>query len=129
MPVTGYTNANNRILRGFSMPLLARANWGMAGAASTDKHHRETMVERLMECIRQALGVQLKFPDSCKPNLKFDGTGPSKYEGSPRFSELEKWLSALVYCYALLKFGGPDPDTDRIRVYTLVDYIVGKALD
>jgi len=96
---------------------------------SADKHHRETMVERLMECIRQALGVQLKFPDGYKPNLKFNGTGPNKYNGSPKFSKLEKWLSALAYRYMLLKFGGPDLDMDRIRVYTLVDYLMDEALD
>jgi len=87
-PAMGHTNVNNGILRGFSMPPSARANLGMAGAASADKHHREMMVERLMECIRQVLGVQLKFPDGYKLNLKFNGTGPSKYEWSPRFSEL-----------------------------------------
>jgi len=114
IPIMSNMNTNNRILRGFSMPPLARANLGMAGTASADEHHRETMIENLMECIRQAPGVQLKFPDGYKPNLKFDGSGPSKYDGSPKFSELEKWLSALAYRYALLKFGGPDLDTDRI---------------
>ncbi len=64
IPITGHINMNNRVLRGFSMPPLVRTNLGMAGAASADEHHHETMIERLMECIRQALGVQLKFPDS-----------------------------------------------------------------
>ena len=83
IPVTGHINMNSRVLRGFSMPPLGRANLGMAGAASANEHHCETMIERLMECIRQALGVQLKFPDGYKPNLKFDRSGPSKYDGSP----------------------------------------------
>ncbi len=129
IPITGHINMNNRVLRRFSMPPLVRANLGMAGTASADEHHCETMIERLMECIRQALGVQLKFPDGYKPHLKFDGSGPSKYDGSPKFSKLEKWLSALAYRYALLKFGGPDLDMDCIRVYTLVDYLMGDTLD
>ena len=108
-------------------PVTGVSRHGAIGAGGMNDFHRENMIERLHEVIRQALGVPLKFPDGYKPNVKTDGSSVKKYSGSPKFGELEDWLSALVYRYALMKFGGPDPDTDRVRVYSMVEYLEGDA--
>jgi hypothetical protein len=115
-----------RHMRGFSMPPVTHPPTIPAGVRATDSHYRETMVNRLMHTITEALGVPLRFPDGYKPNLKNDGI--RRYSGSSKFSELENWLATLVYRYALLKFGGSDPDMDCIRVLTLVEYLEGDAL-
>ena len=79
-----------------------------------------------METISEALGRPLAFPDGYKPNLKNEGM--KKYTGSPRFNELENWLATVAYRYAMMRFGGGDPDTDHIRVLSLMDYLEGDAL-
>jgi len=67
MPAMGYTNANNRVLRGFSMPPLARANLGMAGVASADvptvplaaKEHNKTQMYMGQHRCRMALRCEM----------------------------------------------------------------------
>jgi len=116
-----------RQMRGYSMPPVSHPPMIPMGVRATDSHYRETMVSRLMHTITEALGVPLRFPVGYKPNMKNDGV--VKYDGSSKFNELENWLATLVYRYALLKFGGSDPDTDRIRVLTLAEYLAGDTLN
>jgi hypothetical protein len=81
-----------------------------------------------MDIIREALEHPMKYPDGFKPNIKTDSGGLKKYDGTSKFHELEKWLSALAYRYAILRLGGPSAETDRIRVVHLLEYIEGDAL-
>jgi hypothetical protein len=96
------------------------------GRWEVDQHYRESMLSRLMNTIMEALGRPLRFPEGYKPMLKTDGM--TKYNGSSKFGDLENWLATVAYCYALLKFGGDDHDTDRVRVLSLAEYLEGDAL-
>ncbi len=86
------------------------------------------MIERLMDIICEALGQVMRYPDRFKPNIKTNSAGLKKYDGTSKFHELEKWLSALVYRYAILWLGGPGAEMDRVRVIHLIEYIEGDAL-
>lgn len=81
-----------------------------------------------MNTITEALGRPLRFPEGYKPPL-MKGDGFKKYNGSSKFGDLENWLATVAYRYALLKFGGEDHDTDRVRVLTLAEYLEGDALN
>jgi hypothetical protein len=116
----------DRQLRGYSMPAIVSPPTISLGTREVDRHYRDSMLARLMDTITQALGRPLRFPDGYKPPLKADGL--KKYGGSPKFSDLEQWLATLAYRYALLKFGGDDRDTDRVRVLSTVEYLEGDAL-
>jgi hypothetical protein len=83
------------------------------------------MLSRLMNTITQALGTPIKFPEGYKPSLKSDGM--VCYNRSSKFSDLENWLAAVVYHYALMKLGGDDFDADRIRVLSLMEFLEGDA--
>jgi hypothetical protein len=78
------------------MPAIAPPPPNMPiGMREVDKHYQESMLSRLMNTITQALGSLIKFPEGFKPALKNDGI--PHYGGSPRFSNLENWLAAVVY--------------------------------
>ena len=96
------------------------------GKRDVDQDYRESMLSRLMNTITEALGRPLRFLEGYKPPLKSEGI--KKYGGSSKFSDLENWLATVAYRYALLKFGGEDHDTDRVRVLTLAEYLEGDAL-
>jgi hypothetical protein len=90
------------------MPVAAPPPNIPIGMKEVDKHYRESMLSRLMQTITQALGSPIKFPEGYKPSLKSDGLNP--YTGLPKFSDLENWLAAVVYRYALLRLGGDNFD-------------------
>ena len=96
------------------------------GRQQVDSHYRETMLTRLLNIVTESLGQALRFPDGYKPMLKPEGI--KKYNGSSKFSDLEQWLATLTNRYALMKFGGDDFDTDRVRVLSVADYLEGDAL-
>jgi hypothetical protein len=97
------------------------------GKREVDQHYRESMLSRLMNTITEALGRPLRFPDGYKPLLRNEGI--NKYTGSSKFGDLENWLATVAYRYALLKFGGEDHDTDRVRVLSLAEYLDEDALN
>jgi hypothetical protein len=37
-----------------------------------------------------------------------------KYEGSPKFRDLEKWLTDLVVLFEVSMYGGQDRDKERV---------------
>ena len=37
-----------------------------------------------------------------------------KYEGSPKFRDLKKWLTNLVVLFEVSMYGGQDQDKDRV---------------
>ena len=108
------------------MPTVNQPQTISIGKRKVDQHYRESMISRLMNTITEALGRPLKFPDGYKPSIKHDGI--SKYGGSSKFGDLENWLATVAYRYALLKFGGEDYDTNRVRVLSLAEYLKGDAL-
>jgi hypothetical protein len=114
-----------RAPRGYSMPVMAQPPTISVGKRDLDQHYRETMVGRLMRTITDTLGRSVKFPEGYKANLKYDGA--IKYNGSPKFGDLERWLANVVNRYTLLNFGGDSPDTDYIRILTLAEYLEGDA--
>lgn len=116
-----------RQMRGYSMPAAVPPPTIPMGRQEAEQHYRDTMLARLMNTISEALWQPLRFPDGYKPFLKSEGI--QKYGGSPKFSDLENWLAALVYRYALLKLGGGGHDADRIRVLSTTDYLDGDALN
>ena len=116
----------DRQLRGFSMPAANQPPTILPGKRDVDQHYRESMLSRLMNTITEALERPLRFPEGYKPPLKSEEI--KKYGGSLKFSDLENWLATVAYRYVLLKFGGEDHDTDRVRVLTLAEYLEGDAL-
>ena len=125
----GHTIPPARSQRGFSMPAIPASRFVTPGVAEADENHRDAMIERLMDIIREALDRPMKYPDGFKPNIKTDSGGLKKYSGTSKFHDLEKWLSAIAYRYAILRLGGPSAETDRIRVVHLLEYIEGDALE
>jgi hypothetical protein len=122
-----YGGDRERQMRGYSMPAAVPPPTIPMGRQEAELHYRDMMLARLMNTISEALWQPLRFPDGYKPFLKTDTV--QKYGGSPKFSDLENWLAALAYRYALLKLGGGDYDTDRIRVLSTTDYLEGDALN
>jgi hypothetical protein len=107
------------------MPVAAPLPHTPVGIREVNKHYRESMLSRLMNTITQALGTPIKFPEGYKPSLKSGGM--IRYNGSPKFSDLENWLAAVVYHYALMKLGGDNFNVDRIRVLSLMEFLEGDA--
>lgn len=108
------------------MPPAAPPPTTQHGILATEQHHRETMKDRLMRIIDDALGIALTFPEGYKPSLKNDNV--TKYSGSPKYNDIEQWLVIVVHRYALLKLGGSSATTDRVRLLTLLEYLEGTAL-
>ena len=100
--IAAHTVPPARLQRGFSMPAVPTSRFVTPGVAEADENHRNAMIERLMDIIREALEHPIKYPDGFKPNIKTDSGGLKKYDGASKFHELEKWLSALAYRYAIL---------------------------
>ena len=121
-----WASTEPRYMRGFSMPPASYPHTTPVGVRGTSQHYREVMVERLMETIRSALDHQLTFPEGYKPFIK--GEGGPKYDGSQKFGDLEDWLTRLAHRYSLMRFGGDNWNTDRVRVISMTDYLEGDAL-
>ena len=125
-PQVGAHGTQGRIARGYSMPPAAPPPTAQHGVLATEQYHRETMTDRLMRIIADALGTALIFPDGYKPYLKNDNV--TKYSGSPKYNDIEEWLVIVAHRYALLKLGGGNTNTDRVRLLTLLDYLDGTVL-
>jgi hypothetical protein len=100
---------------------------GLRGITEAKENHRSTMKDRLTKIIDDAIGYELTFPDGYKPSFKADRGDPKKYDGSPKMTDLEDWLSAIVYRFALQRLGGDRPEIDRVRVMLLLDCLDGTA--
>jgi len=100
---------------------------GISGIREATENHRSNMKDRLSRIIDDALGVELPLPEGYKPSYKTDKNDPKKYNGSPKLTDLEDWLSALVNRYALQRLRGNKPEIDRVRVMLLLDNLDGAA--
>jgi hypothetical protein len=115
---------------GYGMPTMTTTHdtvMGISGIREATENHRSNMKDRLSRIIDDALGVELPLPEGYKPSYKTDKNDPKKYDGSPKLTDLEDWLSALVNRYALQRLGGHKPEIDRVRVMLLLDNLDGAA--
>jgi len=96
----------NAPARMFSMPRLTPSHYNKPGVLKANKYHQQTMKDRLSRIIDEQLQHQMAYPDGFKPNLKLDSNAVTKYDGSSKFLNLENWVSAVTYRYALQRLGG-----------------------
>jgi hypothetical protein len=120
-----------RYTPGYEMPRIEEGPIesikGLRGISEAKEHHRSNMKDRLTRIIDDAIGVELPLPDGYKANFKPDRGELKKYSGSPKLMDLEEWLSATVYRYALQRLGGNRPEIDRVRVMFLLEHLEGNA--
>ena len=119
-----------RAHQGYEMPSVVNPpdhTMGLRGITEAKENHRSNMKDRLTKIIDDAIGYELTFPDGYKPSFKADRNDPKKYDGSPKMTDLEDWLSAIVYRFALQRLGGDRPEIDRVRVMLLLDCLDGTA--
>lgn len=115
---------------GYEMPSVVDPTnhiTGLRGITEAKENHRSTMKDRLTKIIDDTIGYELAFPDGYKPSFKADRGDPKKYDGSPKMTDLEDWLSAIVCRFALQRLGGDRPEIDRVRVMLLMDCLDGTA--
>jgi hypothetical protein len=97
------------------------------GILEASKFHRQTMQGRLSKILEEHLWRPIDYPDGFKPNLKLDSSSVKRYDGSPKFLDLENWVSAVAFRYALQRLGGDDSEVDRARIMLLTEHLSGDA--
>ena len=115
--------------RAFSMPRLMPSHYTAPGIIEASEHHRETMQRRLTRILEEHLWRPIDYPDGFKPNLKLDSNSVKRYEGSPKFLDLENWVSAVAFRYALQRLGGDNSEIDRARIMLLTEHLSGDAYE
>jgi hypothetical protein len=88
------------------------------------EHHRTQMHERLLQLIREHVSVRLSIPEGTKLR-QAEHSSVSKYEGSSKFGDLEKWLTDLVVLFEVSMYGGAD--CDKERVLSTLEFLDGEA--
>ena len=111
------------------MPRLMPSHYARPGVLEANEYHQRTMQSRLSRIIDENLGEQLIFSDGFKPNLKLDSSAVKKYSGSPKFLDLENWVSATSFCFTLQRLRGTKPTLEHTRVMLLMEYLDGKAYE
>ncbi|PPQ94192.1 hypothetical protein CVT25_003782, partial [Psilocybe cyanescens] len=120
-PLAKETSPN---MRGFSMPRTNRDDMDEPGIPEAKLVHKKAMEDRLVKLMDETLAIQMVFPAGFKFNQKMDTS--EKYAGSPKFADLENWLSSLCYRFAVRQMGGPE--LDRVRTMLLIEHLEGEAL-
>jgi len=85
------------------------------------------MQERLSKILEEHLWRPIKYPEGFKLNVKLDSSSVKRYEGSPKYLDLENWVSAVAFRYALQLLGGDDSEIDRARIMLLTEHLSGDA--
>ena len=88
------------------------------------EHHRNHMHQCLLQLICEHISICLNLPEGITPQ-QADHSVVSKYEGSAKFGELEKWLTDLVILYEVSMYGGLDHDKER--VLSTLEFLDGEA--
>jgi len=88
------------------------------------EHHRTHMHDRLLCLVRDHMSVHLSIPKGTKVR-QADHMSVGKYEGSPKCSDLENWLTDLVVLFEVSIYGGQD--RERERVLTTLEFLGGEA--
>ena len=120
---------SNPPARMFSMPWLTPSHYNKPGVLEANEYHQQTMQDRLSRIIDQQLQQQMVYPDGFKPNLKLDSSTVTKYDGSPKFLDLESWVSAVTYQYVLQRLGGDHTVIDQTRTMLLTEHLSGNAYE
>lgn len=87
------------------------------------------MQRRLTRILEEHLWRPIDYPDGFKPNLKLDSNSVKRYDGSAKFLDLENWVSAVAFRYALQRLGGDDSEVDRARIMLLTEHLSGDAYE
>ncbi|KAH9474193.1 hypothetical protein JR316_0013508 [Psilocybe cubensis] len=115
---------SRRTPRGYSMP-RAVATRVKPGISEANEAHKSDMQDRLSRLIHELLGTRIEFPEGFKYNTKMESDKSTRYSGSPKFSDLENWLSDLCTKMAVRQLGGPK--NEQIRRMILPEYLDGEA--
>jgi len=113
----------------FSMPRLTPSHYNKPGVLEANKYHQQMMKDKLSRIIDAQLQHQMVYPDGFKPNLKLDSNSVTKYDGSSKFLNLENWVSAVTYRYALQRLGGDHTVIDRTRTMLLTEHLSGNMYE
>ncbi|KAF5350170.1 hypothetical protein D9756_009169 [Leucocoprinus leucothites] len=116
------------VQRGYSMArnISVGPNPGISEAA---EQYRERMHNRLKDIVHTHLSQLPEKIEGYKHNANRspgDG-GIEPYSGSPKFSELERFVTTVCLDYALRGLGGPGIQRDKVRMMHLVYYLRGEA--
>ncbi|TFK58336.1 hypothetical protein BDN72DRAFT_914011 [Pluteus cervinus] len=96
----------------------------MPGSTLATQHHRRIMRNRLTRLIQERLQVRPRLPDTHR-SRRFDSKAVDQYQGSPKFSELENWLTGVCVHMESVQYGGEDMDGERVRVTS--ELLTGEA--
>ena len=77
------------------------------------EHHHTHMHEWLLQLIQEHVSVHLNIPEGTKIH-RVEHSSIGKYEGSAKFSDLEKWLTDLVVLFEVSMYGGGDHNKERV---------------
>ncbi|PPQ81456.1 hypothetical protein CVT25_013369 [Psilocybe cyanescens] len=120
-PLAKETSPN---MQGFSMPRTDRDDMDKPGIPEAKLVQKKAMEDHLVKLMDKTLAIQMVFPVGFKFSQKMDTS--EKYAGSPKFADLESWLSSLCYHLAFGQMGGPE--LDRVHTMLLIEHLEGEAL-
>ena len=106
------------------MPAAGRARLRTPGIQAVTEHHRDQMHSRLTQLCRQRLAFRLRIPEGTKLR-RTDTSSVGRYKGSPRFQELEHWLTKFAVMLQAMQYGGDDCDLER--VLAIPEFLEGEA--
>ena len=69
--------------------------------------------------------MRLSIPEGMKI-CRAEHLSVRKYDSSPKFSDLERWLTDLVVLFEVSMYGGLD--RERERVLSTLEFLDGKAI-
>jgi len=75
--------------RGYSVPAAVHPWYNTPGIMEAVEQHRTHMHEHLLQLIREHVSVHLNIPEGTKIR-RAEHSSVGKYEGSPKFGDLEK---------------------------------------
>jgi len=116
-------------IRAYSMPRLMPSHYTAPGILKASEFHRQVMQEQLSKILEEHLWRPIKYPEGFKLNVKLDSSSVKRYEGSPKYLDLENWVSVVAFRYALQRLGGDNSEVDRARIMLLSEHLSGDAYE
>jgi hypothetical protein len=110
--------------RGYTMPPVGCTRLRSPGVQVVLEHHHSQMHLRLIRLCRQRLDFQIRIPDGTKLH-RVDTNSVGSYSGSPKFKDLELWLTHLVVLLQASQYGGLDRDLEQ--VVCIPEFLMGEA--
>jgi len=99
------------------------------GILEASEFHWQMMQGQLSKILEEHLWRPIKYPDGFKLNVKLDSSTVKRYEGSPKYVDLENWVSGVAFRYALQHLGGDDSEIDQARIMLLTEHLSGDAYE